>query len=72
MHYMSRGSADGVFPPMARAAIITDVCEDISKREVEKSYFECRLFVMNPDGTMHTDWLSQGDQPGNWQWPPRV
>lgn len=29
-----------------------------------------RLFVMNPEGCFFTDWLSQGQEGGQWDWMP--
>ncbi len=70
VHYKSRGSADGVFPSVARAAIVTDVRPIIAPKD-ELQGFECKLTVFNPEGMFFTDWLIQGDAPGNWNWPPR-
>lgn len=71
VHYKSRGSADGVFPPTNRAAIITDVREEVTN-EGSPDHFQCRVCVLNPEGIFFSDWLNEGDQPGNWGWPERV
>ena len=85
VHYKSRGSADGKFPSVPRAAIISDVREstigsyiertrnfhDAPTPETPKAY-EVKLTVFNPEGLFFTDWLQQGDAPGNWNWPPIV
>lgn len=64
VHYKSRGSADGVYPPEARTAIITEVNNDFPE--------QVRLCVLNPEGMFFTTWLRYGDEPGNWNWLPRV
>lgn len=66
VYYKSRGSADGVFPPKDRSAVITDV-------ESEPLHPEAplvRLAVLNPEGLFFSDWLSQGQEPGQWDWMP--
>lgn len=60
VYYKARGSADGVFPKVDRAAIITDV----------KGSSQVKLCVMHPDGMMFTDWLPQGQDGGQWDWMP--
>lgn len=61
VYYKSRGSADGVFPPTDRAAIVTDV---------NGVYNQIRLCVINPEGLFFTGWLDQGQAPGQWDWMP--
>jgi hypothetical protein len=71
VHYVSRGSADGVFPPACRAAIVTEV----SRRE-EGAVGLC---VQNPTGLFFHP-LSDGGishdedekDGGTWHWPERV
>lgn len=63
VYYKSRGSADGVFPPTDRAAIITDALEEAEQSQV-------RLAVINPEGLFFTTWLYQGQNPGQWDWMP--
>lgn len=43
VHYVARGSLDGFFPPVCRAAIITEVGPDDA----------VGLYVINPTGTFH-------------------
>jgi hypothetical protein len=68
VHYVSRGSADGVFTPECRAAIVTDISEDNDR---------VALAVLNPQG-MFFDWdlkfadVAEGKVPGTWHWPERV
>ena len=64
VYYKSRGSADGVFPSVDRAAIVTDT------RDGEVDDTEVRLAVLNPEGLFFSDWLVQGEAPGNWDWMP--
>lgn len=69
VHYQARGSADGVFPPVPRAAIVTEVGED---PEV------IGLTVINPTGVYFYPLAAGGchydadGAPGTWCWPPRV
>lgn len=65
VYYKSRGSKDGVFPSVDRAAVVTDVREGNSAND-----FPVRLCVLNPEGMFFTDWLTQGDKPGMWDWMP--
>jgi hypothetical protein len=65
VHYRSRGSADGVFPAVCRAALVTEV----------HGVFNVSLAVVNPTGLFfdreltHTG-SSAGEtvQPGTWHW----
>jgi hypothetical protein len=72
VHYMSRGSADGVFPAVCRAAKITEVGDG----------GRVGLAVINPDGLFfhpltkdggiaHVGAIAGGDgnAPGTWHWP---
>lgn len=62
VHYRSRGSADGVFKPECRAAIITEV----------NTIFNVSLAVFNPNGLyFDTDVTNEGYHeyiPGGWHW----
>lgn len=69
VYYKSRGSADGVFPSVDRAAIITDVRHSEHADATENDY-QVRLSVFNPEGLFFTDWLDQGQAGGNWDWMP--
>lgn len=74
VHYVSRGSADGVFPPACRAAHITELDPDDAAL--------VGLCVLNPtglffhslaDGGCEYDSAADGShQPGTWHWPERV
>ena len=77
VHYVSRGSADGVYQPECRAAIITEVDEDDPQR--------VGLCVLNPTGQFfhaldnggceHYEPPHQGVhgyRGGTWHWPERV
>jgi hypothetical protein len=78
VHYVSRGSADGKFPSVCRAAVITEVNTDLSNREVAS------LCVLNPTGMFFderlpfrepgfdTDRLKPTYVGGTWHWPERV
>lgn len=46
--YVARGSADGVYPPVNRAAFITATTKEEPSRL--DSPWHVELFVMNPDG----------------------
>lgn len=67
VHYVSRGSADGQFSPTRRAAIITEVRDDIEDGVVS-------LAVLNPTGLFFDQHVSFAEEPtpGCWSWPPRV
>lgn len=71
VYYKSRGSADGVFPSVNRAAIITDVNAAPTRNDgsTDIAEYKVKLTVFNPEGIFFTDWLHQGDAPGNWNWP---
>lgn len=76
VHYLSRGSADGVFAPACRAATVTEVGEG----------GRVGLCVQNPDGLFFLPLtrggaeygpmpgLDGGSPPagGTWHWPERV
>lgn len=66
VHMTSRGSADGQFPPAARAAVITEVLDADAGR--------VHLCVLNPTGVFHDLDVPYAEEPtpGHWSWPPRV
>lgn len=69
VHYNSRGSADGVFQPEPRAAIITGL------HPVNEDGHVCvSLAVLNPTGLFFDQWVrySEANESGTWSWPPRV
>jgi hypothetical protein len=71
VHYVARGSADGVFPAVCRAAIVTEAGTDT-----------CGLAVMHPDGVLFARDIPYDDQGpidedgtprgGTWHWPERA
>lgn len=82
VHYVSRGSADGIFKSECRAAIITEVIEEDD--EGRKLHGVVGLAVLNPTGMFFntpvfhhevgvTDADSTAnDDPGTWHWPERI
>lgn len=85
VHYVARGSADGVFPPVCRAAVIAEVDDD----------GVVTLAVLNPSGIFFgASVLDEGTPctpgdggecggalcssrsrvypPGSWHWPERT
>lgn len=64
VHYVSRGSADGVFTSECRAAIITSVADDAN---IEATVF-------NPTGVYFHQLTADHDEkcPGSWHWPERA
>lgn len=68
VYYKARGSADGVFPKVDRAAVVTDVREH-SPTSTPAAY-DVRLCVMNPEGLFFTAWIDQGQEGGQWDWMP--
>lgn len=62
VHYMTRGSADGVFPPTVFASIVTAV----------ESENLVSLVTFGPNGMRFENKVERGDQPGQWNWPPRA
>jgi len=75
VHYLARGSADGVFPPVCRAAHVTDVDPDDPAR--------IGVAVVNPTGlffhpldaggcTLDGTDPAGARTPGSWHWPERA
>lgn len=62
VYYKARGSADGVFPKVDRAAVITEVID------AEKGIVA--LCVLNPNGTYFNPSVQQGQEGGEWDWMP--
>ena len=62
VHYRSRGSADGVFKPVCRAAVITEV----------HGVFNVSLAVLNPTGVFFDAEVTNESRneyiPGAWHW----
>lgn len=69
VYYKARGSADGKFPKTDRAAIITDV-KEFPLNEAGATVLKVRLCVLNPEGMFFSDWLTQGQEGGQWDWMP--
>jgi hypothetical protein len=65
-HYVARGSADGVYQPVCRAATITQAL-DLDSGDVG-------LCVMNPTGFFFHESVpyDPAGAPGTWHWPERV
>lgn len=80
VHYTSRGSADGYFMPVERAAIIVEV--EYADRyfgsdddpEYPEDNYDVTLMVCNPSGIFFDEKVifSPEPKPGCWSWPPRV
>lgn len=62
VHYISRGSADGVFKSVPRAAVITQINEDGT----------VGLCVLNPEGMYFNQSVPKrtADEVGVWDWMP--
>lgn len=67
VHYHTRGSADGVFPPAVFAAIITQVHD--AKPDVGHPL---DLATFGPNGIRFEHGVEYGEDGGQWNWPPRV
>lgn len=72
VHYVSRGSADGAYASVCRAAIITD-----DRPAYCEAHMQCvSLAVLNPEGlhlplhVPHNETTQQ--RGGTWHWPERV
>ncbi|MFI6485299.1 hypothetical protein ACIBH1_45830 [Nonomuraea sp. NPDC050663] len=65
VHYVARGSADGVFPKICRAAIVTETCPADS---------DLGIAVINPTGLFFDREVpySAEAKPGTWHWPEIV
>ena len=75
VHYVARGSADGVFPKCCRAATITEVAETAAGDSTIVG-----LCVTNPSGLFFHSVADGGTEydgsehpeGGTWHWPERV
>lgn len=63
VHYRSRGSADGVFPPVCRAAIVTRV-EGVYVVDITVFNPTGLFFDVNVTNEGYDEWM-----PGAWHWP---
>lgn len=70
VHYVSLGSADGRYPAVCRAAVVTQV---FGGPPNEPPQF-VHLCVINPEGFFfpHNVPYSDAKEPGSWHWPERV
>lgn len=61
VHYMTRGSADGLYPPTPFASLITEVVNDTC----------VHLVTFGPNGMRfeHGVILDRNNKPGTWHWP---
>lgn len=71
VHYVARGSADGKFKPVCRAATVAEVYDNDS--------MIVGLAVLNPTGVFFDQMVEFADQHdqiepvgGTWHWPERV
>lgn len=62
VHYQSYGTPGGEHKSEPRAAIITGVVDDET----------VHLCVLNPTGQYFNLNVKQGNNGGQWNWPPRV
>jgi hypothetical protein len=60
VYFKTRGSADGVYPPVNFAAIITKVYTNTM----------VSLATFGEQGLRFETSVKQGDQPGQWDWMP--
>lgn len=76
VHYVARGSADGVFPPVCRAAFVTEVGDlDGADGDLQR----VGLMVANPTGLFFHSlaaggcehWAPEEKRGGTWHWPER-
>lgn len=70
VHYKTRGSADGVYPPTNFAAIITEVCD--GKASLDAGENCVHLAVFGPQGLRFELHVVQGDNAAQWNWPERA
>jgi hypothetical protein len=71
VHYVSRGSADGVFPSTCRAATITEV-PIVKGRGAKAAKGSVDLAVLNPDGFFFQRGTAEDQDAqglGTWHWP---
>ncbi|MGG6309796.1 hypothetical protein [Paenibacillus macerans] len=61
VHYQSYGTPNGEYKSEPRAAIITEVVDDET----------VHLCVLNPTGMFFNQNVKQGNNSGQWNWPPR-
>jgi hypothetical protein len=62
VYYKSRGSADGKYPKLDRAAMVTQV--------VDADNLIIGLCVLNPTGMFFIEEVKNGQEGGMWDWMP--
>ncbi|MEC0169905.1 hypothetical protein [Paenibacillus graminis] len=62
VHFFSYGTPGGEYKSEARAAVITGVVDEAN----------VHLCVLNPTGMFFNTNVKQGQEGGQWDWPPRV
>ena len=78
VHYVARGSADGKYKPVCRAAIVTEVPDLLSEQPNTgpDGYVQAvHLMVCNPQGVFfdHDVPYDDDEKPGGtWHWPERL
>lgn len=73
VHYVSRGSADGVYQPECRAAVVAEV-DTYQESDVAQHLGHVTLCVLNPSGMFFNRAVQDEDDKrgGSWHWPERV
>lgn len=79
VHYVARGSADGKFPKVCRAADVTEIMDPETTRDITEGV-RVGLMVKNPTGLFFHSLADGGckydgsEDPagGTWHWPERV
>lgn len=71
LHFVSRGSADGAYPPRDTPLIVTD---SYSITDVDDNIHLCvDGWTLNPNGIRYETGAPHNDhgKPGSWHWPER-
>ncbi len=69
VHYVARGSADGKFPSVCRAADITEIHDDDVVGLMVKNPTGLFFHSIADGGCLHDE---DGKPGGTWHWPERV
>lgn len=73
VHYVSHGSADGTYPSVCRAAIVTGVDTYMDGLDADGQHIgHVSLAVLNPGGIFFAPTALQdedGKRGGTWHWP---
>jgi hypothetical protein len=75
VHYMARGSLDGVYPPKCRAAVVTELCDSPHSLDPGTGKTCVSLAVLNPAGLFFHEHCTRdeaGKRGGTWHWPERA